>query len=653
MAARSLRLLRKPALLELTAAGSLLVLGGYLRFHGYDRLSLWLDEGYTAAFARLSWPSVLGLHGAYDAAPPLYFSLVKLASLFIPEVNAGRLVSVIAGTLTIPVFYLLARRLMNAVGALVATALLTVSPVHVWYSQEGRAYALTVLLVALAYLALLAYWQRPSWGWAVAYGIAVLAAVYTSYSAVYAIAPQLLCLPLLARRYGRHAWPLIAAGALAVLAFVPWLPQIAFWVNRLGGSRTYLAVSADRLISSSLSIIGADGHGSYFYRGLPTAWESWPALHLFLLLAFIPAAVFGVLTLIRRSGFGMLLSLGLLLGTVAVAALLSLKSPGYAERTILAAVLGWAIIIGAGSVGLGGRWASWSMRAGLLSAALIMLASLVTLHSVQTGDKQHYRDLAFDAARAGRLGGEVVGYPTAGETLLEIYQPHNTYLAIPDDGHLPALLDPGGRAIPTVWLAYVDSGGIDRLRGELAARHYVRQLHQLYWYPLYLDLYQLDGQPLGSDVPVNGQFQGTGPTAAGWTLPQGAALTPDGPSGRILTLAAPGPALLDARATVPRINNSLETVVFQARSDSAPAQGRVYAVCVNPDGSWTQTFPDGNGLSVPTDGDWHSLSISAFCPTGSGSLLVILRNLGGAVVQFRDVRVYEAPPRSPTVAEAG
>ena len=53
-------------------------------------------------------------------------------------------------------------RLVGGRVALAAAAALAVSPLHLWYSQEARPYALMVLLVAVSYLALVACWQAPS-----------------------------------------------------------------------------------------------------------------------------------------------------------------------------------------------------------------------------------------------------------------------------------------------------------------------------------------------------------------------------------------------------------------------------------------------------------------------------------------------------------
>jgi 4-amino-4-deoxy-L-arabinose transferase-like glycosyltransferase len=168
--------------------GALLVgivlLGGALRLYRLDALSLWLDEGFSVLFTRHSWPVVLGLQGAYDFHPPLYFSLAKLAGLMLPEVDAVRGVSWLAGTLTLPVVFALGARLLDTRAGLIAALALAVSPPHLWFSQEGRPFAATTLAVAVSYLALVGFYQTARWGWAVSYGAAVTTVPAPSASTV-------------------------------------------------------------------------------------------------------------------------------------------------------------------------------------------------------------------------------------------------------------------------------------------------------------------------------------------------------------------------------------------------------------------------------------------------------------------------------------
>lgn len=195
----------------------IVIAGALLRLYRFDALSLWLDEGITVHVTRHSWATVLGFHGAYETHPPLYFVLVKLTALAVPELYAGRVVSIVAGTATIPVLYALASRILGTWPALVASAALAISPLHIWYSREARMYALSALLVTTSYLALVAFHQSPRRTSAVVYGLAVLSAMYANYGAVYTLVPQVVLLAMATRKHGRHSLLIWGAGVAAWL----------------------------------------------------------------------------------------------------------------------------------------------------------------------------------------------------------------------------------------------------------------------------------------------------------------------------------------------------------------------------------------------------------------------------------------------------
>jgi mannosyltransferase len=476
---------------------AVVVLGGLLRLYRYTALSLWVDEGITIGVSRLPWPDVLGLHGAYEVHPPLYFALTKAMSLLVPEADAGRLVSVIAGTLTIAVVYFLAARLVQPWAGVLAALALAVAPLHVWYSQEGRPYALMTLLIALSYLALVAYIQAGRRGWVGVYALAVLASVYTEYSAVYALLPQGLILVYLLRHERRRAGVLLAAAGAAALAFLPWLPQLLHTAAS-GPNKALFAVTPARVVSSLLSLAGLAaplsrrGNAAEATASL-SAGDL--ALYGLLALAVTPAVLAGAVTLARRSRLGLLVAVALLAGTIVTGVALSLVFPGYAKRTVLPALLGWALLIGAAplAAGLSRRWRALSLGSTVLA---LLIAAATLLATYQNGDKQHWRDLATATMQAQAAGGTVITYPTVAATLIDVYEPvvmTRPHVAIRDGGRLPALTAPGGGRLDRVWLAYLDFQGIDALRADLAAQGYVRRSHTEYPDQLYLDLYTRSG----------------------------------------------------------------------------------------------------------------------------------------------------------------
>ena len=122
--------------------GLIVVVGAIVRLHGLGEASLWLDEAASVQFAGLPW-STLWLSG-YDNAPPVYYSLLKLALLFGDSEFAVRLPSMVFGVLTIPMVYRAGQLLAGSWAGLGAALFFALSASQVEYSQEARAYSLLI-----------------------------------------------------------------------------------------------------------------------------------------------------------------------------------------------------------------------------------------------------------------------------------------------------------------------------------------------------------------------------------------------------------------------------------------------------------------------------------------------------------------------------
>ena len=106
-----------------------------------------------------------------------------------------RSLSALAGTVSIAVVYMAAVALpLRRRAGLVAAAIVAVSPVMVWFSQDARAYALVFLLTALSFL-FFARARRSGAGrdlawWAVTSALAIA----THYFAGFVVAPEAVLL---------------------------------------------------------------------------------------------------------------------------------------------------------------------------------------------------------------------------------------------------------------------------------------------------------------------------------------------------------------------------------------------------------------------------------------------------------------------------
>ena len=124
-----------------------------LRVTHLDTQGLWSDEFTSLGRAMLA-PSEL-LRDLPVEHVPLYFWLLHCWTLAAGSSDfALRFLSVIWGTLAVPLLYALGRRLVARPAAVMAAFLLAINPFQVWYSQDTRMYSMLVGLGLMALWAL-------------------------------------------------------------------------------------------------------------------------------------------------------------------------------------------------------------------------------------------------------------------------------------------------------------------------------------------------------------------------------------------------------------------------------------------------------------------------------------------------------------------
>ncbi len=129
------------------------LLGAAARLYRLDSQSLWMDEIASLANAHAFGSGGMKGLASADHIAPLHSIILWLAtSVGGDNAIAMRMPSVIAGILTVPMFYLLGIRLFGSqtIG-LIAATLVAISPYAVWYGQEARMYSL-LLLCASTYV---------------------------------------------------------------------------------------------------------------------------------------------------------------------------------------------------------------------------------------------------------------------------------------------------------------------------------------------------------------------------------------------------------------------------------------------------------------------------------------------------------------------
>ena len=156
----------------------MLLLAAALRLPGLDEQSLWSDEIYSVESARWPLPVLLSVQ---DGHPPLYGLMLKGLDRIRPSDCNGRLISAVAGIATVGAMLALGCAIADRRTAVLAALLLAIAPLHVWYSREGRMYAIAVLCsVAASWLFVTALRGGGLATWA-AYGVVSAAGLFTHY----------------------------------------------------------------------------------------------------------------------------------------------------------------------------------------------------------------------------------------------------------------------------------------------------------------------------------------------------------------------------------------------------------------------------------------------------------------------------------------
>lgn len=121
------------------------LLAAFLRLYQLGAESLWLDEASTYVLSSKTLSNILEAT-AGDVHPPLYYILVHFFLIAGNSETILRLPSMLMGIMGVPLIYLLASRLFTPKEGLVAAFLLSVSIMHIYYSQEARMYSMLLFL---------------------------------------------------------------------------------------------------------------------------------------------------------------------------------------------------------------------------------------------------------------------------------------------------------------------------------------------------------------------------------------------------------------------------------------------------------------------------------------------------------------------------
>jgi Dolichyl-phosphate-mannose-protein mannosyltransferase len=203
---------------------AVLTLATAIRLAGLNFESFSMDEVTELQISRLPPAQILLFP---DGFPPLYHFFLKGWLMVWGTPLAARWLSAVLGLITVYAVYRLALATAGRTAAIAAGLLTAISPLHVWFAQESRAYGLALPLAALALWRFHQAYTRNTWrNWTI-YAVVALAAVCTHYFLAILVGLQALWLLPWLIRQGRDRRPALAAYALLLLAALPLMRLLA------------------------------------------------------------------------------------------------------------------------------------------------------------------------------------------------------------------------------------------------------------------------------------------------------------------------------------------------------------------------------------------------------------------------------------------
>jgi mannosyltransferase len=323
--------------------------------------SFWADEIVSVKLATDNWGGFWFWLSTREANMALYYLLLREWIKFGETETWVRLFSALAGIITIPVLYALAKELYDDRAAWIIALLAATNACLIDFSQQARSYSLTILLVTLSYYLFVRMVREGDAWMALAYVFASILSLYAHFFSALVIVAQALSILWLPRNQVRWsnlipAWMAIGLGALPISFYVLKrdVGQL-YWVQPTTFSEVY-----------KLAIFFAGGS------------KAVAAILSGLSLAGIGAAIANNRNRLRRRSEPSWRFILALLGAVVPVGstiLVSLHKPVFVHRYLLVALPAYLILLGVGLARI--------QKPALLASALIVFIGLSSLSIAQ------------------------------------------------------------------------------------------------------------------------------------------------------------------------------------------------------------------------------------------------------------------------------
>ena len=380
----------------------IVIAGAVLRLIALAYKSFWIDEIASVAIARRASPVFWHFLWHDEGNMAAYYVLLRPWLYFGYGEGTVRLFSVIPGVISIPVMYVLARRLFGDRAAILATLLVSLNACAIFVSQEARAYSFVVLAVLLSTYLFARLIDSPTYRAAYAYAIVAGLSCYFHYFCV--LVPAAHYAAVIGLRADRRPWkPLMTAAAIIMVMVAPilWLIHAQdtghiSWVQppswlELYHLGAYLAAASGKAVGAVLLTLNLVLAG-FFVRGFRSAWSDVDRRWRWLLVASLVAT------------------------PIVITLLASIVRPAFYHRFLVICLPGWLLMTALGAEEIRNR--NWRVAA-IAGVCGLSLASTVILYHRVT---EEWRFVVKELIANARPEDRVLYYQPVGEFAGENYR---------------------------------------------------------------------------------------------------------------------------------------------------------------------------------------------------------------------------------------
>ena len=256
-----------------------------------------------------------------DPQPPFYLILLRSwISLLGNSETAVRALSLLAGVLAILLIYLTGKTLVNTQTGLWASALLAVSPLHIWHSQDARPYTIAVLLVLSAFYSFCRAQKDNSYKFWGLFVLLMTLALYTNYFSILLLPAGWIFILLQKNKALLMKWSII--NIILGILFIPWLPTLYKQISFVSGPSWWIPSPNAQSLTMTLQHFNlgytTDTPLIIFLRMAELHLKDWKEITQIIItnasfLLFISAVLLGIFRIRKESALILRLFLGLVL----------------------------------------------------------------------------------------------------------------------------------------------------------------------------------------------------------------------------------------------------------------------------------------------------------------------------------------------------